>query len=260
VDAKREAAMNTIRSLKNLWLMRLPWVLLGAAVNVLLLYTWSYIVLMDQDLPAVNERGLQAYRSSFLLAPSQRVEGPLTILGPAVSPLNTFFKPIDDCWRGFCGYIDAAAENEPFAAGQLDPERITQITVFLYPPERAWVDQYEDVAKGTRIEVGEGAAKELCQSLSEEPAVRCYQDETPTAGTIRALIDGDMAVFLFFWVYKNGEVWIFHPGSPAQDPAATRRVQNALLPWLGKYVFRKPHRQDEQSGPVGAAMKVDNLA
>ena len=226
------------RPKSHVWLKRLLLVLLGVAVNALLLYTWSYIVLMRRDLPAIDEWGRGVYRSSFWLAPSVSVWAPTTVM-PAVSPLNTFFKPIDDCWRGLCGYIDAVAENEPFATGQIDPQRITDITVFLHPLEKCWPDKYEDVTRGTRIEVGEDAAEELCQALGEEPSdLRPIRDEITAIGTIRAVVDDNKAVFLFFWVCENADVYVFFPGSPAQDPDATRRVQNTLLPWLEKYVFQ----------------------
>ena len=225
------------RPKNHLWLKGLGRVALGA-IGLVLLYVLSYIALMDRDLPAVDERGRYAYRSSFLFAPSRRVEGPLTILGPAVSALNVFYKPIDDYWRGLCGYIDAAAENELFATGQVDPGRITNITAFLNPPEMAWAEKYEDVAKGTRIEIAEGAAEELCQALSARPSVlRTHRDGTNATGTIRAVIDGDKAVFVFFWVFEDSAVYVFHPGSAAQDPRAGGHGQNALLPWLEKYVF-----------------------
>jgi hypothetical protein len=242
------------------WLGRLLWVLLGA-VGVVLLYVLSYFALMDRDVPAVGESGRYAYRSSFWLTPSARVEGPVTTFAPAVSPLNVFFEPIDDYWRGLCGYIDAVPENEPFATGQLNPQRITDITVFLHPPEMSWPEKYAEVSGGTRVAVGEGAAEELCQALSEEPSVLHNEGYgAEVTGTIRAVIDGEEAVFLFFCVCRNLDVYVFYPGSPSEDPRAGGRGQNTLLPWLEKYVFRKPHRQDEQSGPVGAAMKVDNSA
>jgi hypothetical protein len=241
VDRKRQAAESPMTRPKNhLWLKALGGVALGA-IGAVLLYVLSYVVLMDRDLPAVDERGRYAYRSSFLFAPSRQVEGPVTILGPAVSPLNVFYKPIDDCWRSLCGYIGAAAENHAFAAGQVDPRRITNITAFLNPPGMVWAEKYEDVAKGTRIEIGEGAAEELCEALSERPSVLPLEYGTPRAGTIRAVIDSDKAVFLF-WVFEDSEVYIFHPGSPAQDPDATGHGQNALLPWLEKYVFHGTNR------------------
>ena len=225
------------RPKNHLWLKRLLWVLLGA-LGVVLLYVLSYIVLMRRDLPAVGETGRYAYRSSFCFAPSRQVDGPVTIIMPAVSPLNVFFKPIDDYWRSLCGFIDAVPENEPFATGQIDPERITHITVFLNPPGLAWPDKYTDVAKGTRIEIAKGAAEELCQALSERPSVlRTDRDGTKAAGTIRAVIDGDKAVFLFFCVHENSDVYLFYPGSPAQDPRAGAHGQNALLRWLEKHVF-----------------------
>jgi len=206
-----------------------------------LLYVLSYIVLMRRDLPAVDEMGAFAYRSSFWFAPSVQVAGPVTILGPAVSPLNAFFRPIDDYWRGLCGFIDAAAENEPFATGKLDPGRITHITVFLNPPGLDWPDKYTDVTRGTRIEIDNGAAEELCQALAETPSV-LYNDEygAKAGGTIQAVIDGNKTAFLFFYVRENSDVYVFYPGSPAQDPRAGGHGQNALLPWLEKYVFHGP--------------------
>ena len=75
------------RPKNHVWLKRLGRVALGA-IGVVLLYVLSYVIVMDRDLPAVDERGWYAYRSSFLFAPSRRVAGPLTIFGPAVSPLN----------------------------------------------------------------------------------------------------------------------------------------------------------------------------
>lgn len=202
------------------------------------LYVGGYVILMRRDLPAMGKDGKFAYRSSFWLAPSVTVPGPTTVW-PTVSPLNVFFKPVDDYWRRICGYIDAIPENEPFAAGLLDAGTITGITVFLNPPEMSWAEKYEDLARCRRVEVDpNGAAQELCQALSGRHTVRDKDaGGTTVAGTIQAVVDGGKSVFLYFDVAENSDVYVFHPGSPAQEPRANGHGQNDLLAWLKKYVL-----------------------
>ena len=128
--------------------------------------------LMRRDVASVDEDGKYAYRSSFWFAPLERTDGPLSIYGPAVSPLNVVFEPVDYCWRSICGFISAIPENGPFAEGQLDPSRIKEIRVFLNPPGMFMAERYEDFRRCRRVEVApNGAAQELCQALSEGHSV-----------------------------------------------------------------------------------------
>lgn len=213
--------------------------ILACAAGVALLYVAGYAVLMRRDLPAVDEAGRFAYRSSFWFAPSVRV-GPPTAVYPAVSLWNVFFEPVDNGWRSLCGFIRATAENEPFAAGELDPGRITAIAVFFDPPGMGWADRYVDLARCRRVEVdSKDAARELCQALSAGHSARSrgIEGETVT-GTIRAVVDGDKDVYLYFSIVGNSEVYVCHPGRPAQDPGVNGHGQNALLPWLRKHALQ----------------------
>jgi hypothetical protein len=205
------------------------------------LYVGGYVVLMRRDLPAIDkEEGRLAYRSSFWLAPSVRLEGPVSIYGPAVSPLNAVFEPIDDWWRRICGFISAIPENEPFAHGQLDPGRIKAIRVWINPPEMILPDKYEDLERCRRVDVAQnGAAQELCQVLAGRHSVRRNTREDTVAGTIEAVIDNGGSVFLYFVVSDNAVVYVCHPpASPAHDPGANEHWQNDLLPWLRKYALQ----------------------
>jgi hypothetical protein len=205
----------------------------------LALYVGGYVALMCRDVASVED-GKYAYRSSFWFAPSVRVEGPLTIYGPAVSPLNVVFEPVDYCWRRICGFISAIPENEPFAEGQLDPGRIKEIWVFLNPPGMFMAERYEDLRRCRRVEVAtNGAAQELCQALSARHSVLDKDGGGTTVdGTIEAVIDGGKSVFLYFYVIENGDVYVCHPVSPSRAPQANGHGQNTLLPWLRKYVLQ----------------------
>ena len=203
-------------------------------------YVGGYVLLMRRDVPAVGEDGRFAYRSSFWLAPSKEVSGPVTTAGPGVTPLNVFFEPIDNYWRTISGFISAIPENVPFAEGQLDPGRIKEIRVFLNPPEMFMAERYQDLRRCRRVEVAtNGAAQELCQALSARPSVLANDGgETTVGGTIEAVIDGGKSVFLYFYVSENGDVYVCHPVSPSRAPEANGHGQNTLLPWLRKYVLQ----------------------
>jgi hypothetical protein len=204
------------------------------------LYVGGYVMLMRPDVPAVTEEGRLAYRSSFWFAPSVRVTGGVTMICPAVSPLNVVFEPADNCWRRICGFISAIPENEPFANGQLDPGRIQKISVLLNPPGMLLAERYGDLGKCRRIEVGaNGAAQELCEVLAGRHSVLAKDGcETTVAGTIEAVIDGGATVFLYFALCENSDVYVCHPESPAHDPGANGHGQNNLLPWLRKYALQ----------------------
>jgi len=197
---------------------------------------------MRRDVYSVDEDGKYAYRSSFWFAPLERTDGPLSIYGPAISPLNVVFEPVDYCWRRICGFISAIPENGPFAEGQLDPGRIKEIRVFLNPLGMVtfMAERYEDLRRCRRVEVApNGAAQELCQALSERHSVLDSNGGfTTVGGTIEAVIDGGRSVFLYFYVVENGDVYVCHPVSPSRTPEANGHGQNTLLPWLRKYVLQ----------------------
>jgi hypothetical protein len=228
-------------SSKNRSWVRLGLRLLVCVAIIPVCYVAGYFVLMRRDMPAVGKDGRFAYRSSFLLAPSARVAGPLTVDAPAASPMNVFFKPMDDFWRRESGFIDGILDNEPFADGRLDPGRIKRIMVFINPPGLSWVEKYEEFGRCRRVDVDlDSAAQELCQALSAAHSDLGNDGRgTTAAGTIEAVIDDGKRVFLYFCVHENSDVYVFHPESPSRDPRVNGHGQNDLLPWLKKYVLQE---------------------
>jgi hypothetical protein len=219
----------------------------------LALYVGGYVGLMRRDVPAVDGNGHIAYRSSFRLAPLQRVNGPLSIYGPAVSPLNMFFEPIDDYWRRMGGCIRVIPENGPFADGLLDPARIQEIKVYLSPPRMLRPDTYEDLKKCRCLRIPpHGATQELCAALRGAHSSPGKLLGGPTAqGVIEAVIDGGRSVYLYFHVHEaDSDVYVYPLDMPAREPMAKARWQSTLLPWLRKYVLQGEAPQSAEVRPA----------
>ena len=60
-----------------------------------LAYVIAYFVLMARNVPAVDEKGRVAFRSSFRMARTAGRLGPLTIEASEVTFLNYLFYPMD---------------------------------------------------------------------------------------------------------------------------------------------------------------------
>src|SRR5947207_1978530 len=68
-------------------------------LSVATVYIGGYFLLMRTSIPAIDESGAVAFRSAFLLSPSQRVNSPHTIFAPRACWANYFWLPMDYAWR-----------------------------------------------------------------------------------------------------------------------------------------------------------------
>jgi len=148
--------------------------------------------------------------------------------------------------------ILAPPENDAFAEGNLSPDRITRIVVYLYPPKLYMASRYSELARSQKVDVPlGGAARDLVAALAAGPSdIRKRSGHRTMTGMIEVVIVGGKRLFLHYDVSDTPDldVYVCPPGKPGQEPRG--HWQDALLPWLNKYVYTQ--LQQETSGSTSA--------